>query len=135
MRSYPPQYPRSSNPLNPSSSLFPFPFFFAPPPTSRFCSFLFSSFLFGPFPFVFFHSSLTPPLLFFSFPLFLNSFWFLCVCVRVVCACVFANSMCVGLAHTHKNKISEKTRYSQILKKRIRAHTASSKATRLFLTK
>jgi len=41
------------------------------------------------------------------------------------------------IAHTQKmeNKMSEENRYSMTLKKKIPAHRASSKATRLFVTK
>jgi len=40
-----------------------------------------------------------------------------------------------GLAHTHKKKNVRKKPVLTNLKKRIRAHRASSKATRIFLTK
>jgi len=61
----------------------------------------YSSFSFGPFPFLFFLSSLTASYNFLSFPpffkLFLLLFFWVCVCVSsYVCACVFGNFMCVG---------------------------------------
>ena len=75
MRSYPPQYPCSSNPLNPSPSLFLF-FPFAPPSTFPFF-FLFFSFLLVfllSFFFYFFLSSLTLPSFLVFFPFFLSLF-------------------------------------------------------------
>jgi len=104
MRFYPPQYPRSSNPLNPTLSLLVS--FFCPPPhfSSLFpLFFLFPLIFFLSFAFPFL-SSFSDPLLYFFFPcpppLFLNSFYFCFgVCVRIspcVCACVFGNCMCVS---------------------------------------
>jgi len=99
MRSYPPQYSRSSTPLNPSPSLFIFLFFpfFLPPPFSHFPPF-FSTFFLALFSlsFLFSFLSLCTALFFsspFSFPFFFYSFCFLflCVCVRAfnfVCMCV-----------------------------------------------
>ena len=94
MRSYPSQYPCSSNPLNPSPSL---PLFFPLPPHQLFLSFPpFSSVFFWSLSFHFL-SFFPDPLLLFSppFPHFcfqtLSTFIFLGVCVRVssyVCACV-----------------------------------------------
>jgi len=99
MRSYPPQYPRSSNQ---SPSLF---LFSLCPPHQVFFSF--SSF-FPLISLVFFLSFSLCFLSFFLpfFPPFPRFFTLstcfcvcVCVCVRVssyVCACVFGNSMCVG---------------------------------------
>ena len=81
MRSYPPQYPRSSNPLNPSPSLFLFFLFLflSSPPFSLICRGLLLFLLdFYSFLFFFFLVFLTPSLFFVLFLLF-----FLCVCVCV----------------------------------------------------
>jgi len=102
MRSYSPQYPHSSNRLNPSPSpLFFFPF--APPSTFPLLSiffFHFSSFSFWSFSISFLSFVPDPPLrfsliLFFPFPFFFNSlsfFWFF----GGVCACIFL-CMCVRI--------------------------------------
>ena len=88
MRSYPPQYPRSSNPLNPSSSLI---LFFLCPPHPLFLSFalfflFFSSLSFCCFHFLFFLSSQTLPSFFTPFPPFWYSFYFF---LLLVCVCVY----------------------------------------------
>ena len=107
MRSYPPQHPRSSNPLNPSPPSF---FFFPLHPPTLSLSFpllfiFFPRFLCCPFPFLFFSFFPDPPLFnFFLFPfpffskLFLL-FFLVCVCVYLrvkvraylVIPCVSAN--------------------------------------------
>ena len=94
MRSCPPQYPRSSTPLNPAPTLFLFFLsFFSLPLFRSFSSFLsplfFSSFLFLSFfpdPPSFFIFILVFPTFFFS------SFYFFFVCV---CACVCVSRMYV----------------------------------------
>ena len=92
MRSYPPQYSRSSTPLDPSPSLFLF-FLVLPPPFLAFSSFFSPSFSFGPF-FLFFLSSLTHH--FFSL---LSSPTFSTLCVRV-CVCIFV-CICVRIWQFH----------------------------------
>jgi len=88
MRSYPPQYPCSSNPLNPSPSLFLF-FPFAPPSTFPFFFLFFSFLLVFLLSFFFYFLSFfpDPPLLsglfpFFPFPICfetLSTFFSICV--------------------------------------------------------
>jgi len=81
MRSYPPLYPRSSTPLNPSPSLFLFSFF-SSPPFSLFPSFFVPSFSFYPFSFLYFFLDWPHPLFFFLAIFFPTVFYFLfCVCV------------------------------------------------------
>jgi len=85
MRSYVPQYPRSSTPLNPSPSPFLFSFFSLPPFSLIFLLFLLL-FFFLSFGFSFLSFFPDPHLFFFSFfPFFPYSFYF-CVCV---CVCVY----------------------------------------------
>jgi len=96
MRSYPPQYPRSSTPLSPFPSLF---LFFSSPPLFlwffSFFSFLFlSSFSF----FSFFFLSWSPLLVFGVFLLFFLLLFFWCVCVRV---CLHPVCMCVRIFQFH----------------------------------
>ena len=83
MRSYPPQYPRSSKPLNQPPSLF---LFYPPPPFLSFSSFCFPLFL-GSFFFSFLSFFPDPPLLFFLFLSFFRTFATFFVCC--VCVCVY----------------------------------------------
>ena len=123
MRSYPPQYPHSSTPLNPSPSLFLF-FFFSSPPFSLILLLFFS--FFARCLFVLFLSFLSffpaPHLCFFSFPSFLffsTLYIFLCVCACVYLRIYVRANLAIPCVSANNNVKHVKSNIGYVFDKKI----------------